>query len=108
MRFVDEFKAAAHLDVTVGFLRRDRIRQQPLIPFAKLGRIVRYDLEQVDLAVTQRVVGGNAADKIPDSDLRERRILSPVRPGKKRGAPTKAERLAKAAAKEREATSQTA
>lgn len=35
------------LSLSLSFLRRDRIQKTPKIPFIRVGRCVRYDLEQV-------------------------------------------------------------
>lgn len=56
---IDEHAMAQALSVSVGFLRKDRITKRQ-IPFYKIGKSVRYDLETVRKCLAARQEGGAA------------------------------------------------
>lgn len=57
---VDEHAAARAIGLSVSWLRKDR-RNKRLIPFARLGGAVRYDMERVREAVHRLEEGGRGA-----------------------------------------------
>ena len=66
MPLVDERAAAAHLGVSVAFLRADRCRghvggHTPGPPWYRVGRAVRYDLADLDQWLATRRVDRSAA-----------------------------------------------
>lgn len=54
--FVNEFDCAKSTGLSVSFLRQDRSHKQ-LLPFLKIGKAVRYDLEKVH-ATLRTMEGG--------------------------------------------------
>lgn len=44
---VTETEVAAVLNVSVSYLQKDRLKQQPTVPFVRVGPHVRYDLDAV-------------------------------------------------------------
>lgn len=44
--FMTEEQKAEEIGMTVSFLRKDRMRDKPVIPYKKYGRAVRYAVEQ--------------------------------------------------------------
>lgn len=57
---VDEYKAAEALGISVHTLRQDRVHDRR-IPFFRIGRSVRYDLDRVWQALAALEVGGPVA-----------------------------------------------
>lgn len=57
LRPVNEHEAAAFLGLSVDTLRKDR-QQGRRIPFYKIGRAVRYDLQRVREALATMECGG--------------------------------------------------
>jgi hypothetical protein len=55
---VDEHVMAAQLNISLGWLRRDR-RNKKIIPFIRLNGAVRYDPEAVRAALRARQEGGS-------------------------------------------------
>lgn len=55
---VNEFVCAEHIGMSVFFLRKDRIGKK-LIPFTKVGRTVRYDMQRVHEALEAMQHGGD-------------------------------------------------
>jgi hypothetical protein len=55
---VDEFAMAQALDVSVAWLRKDR-RSARIVPFYKIGKHCRYNLERVREALAAVECGGN-------------------------------------------------
>jgi len=54
---VDEHAAAREIGLSVAWLRKDR-RGKRLIPFSRLGRAIRYNLDHVRQAVDALEEGG--------------------------------------------------
>lgn len=59
---VDEKQAAAAINMSVGFLRKDR-QTKRLIPFYRIGGSIRYDLNRVREALAAVEEGGAALRK---------------------------------------------
>lgn len=47
-RWLSEEQAAEHLGSSKGFLSKDRLTRLHNIPFARLGRHIRYDIADLD------------------------------------------------------------
>jgi hypothetical protein len=78
MPLVGERAAAAHLGVSVAFLRADRCRGQvggrtPAPPWYRVGRAVRYDLTDLDQWLATRLVDGIDPELVPPCVLVQRR-----------------------------------
>ena len=54
---LNEKQAAAQLNISVFWLRKDR-RTKRIIPFYRIGDLVRYDLETVRQSLLARTEGG--------------------------------------------------
>jgi hypothetical protein len=59
---VDEYACAEAMQLSVAFLRKDRISRR-LIPFYRIGKSVRYNLDRVREALSQMEEGGPAAPR---------------------------------------------
>ena len=57
---VGERECAAALNMSVAWLRKDRCSAK-IIPFSRLGKSVRYDLDRVRVALASVEEGGTAA-----------------------------------------------
>lgn len=56
---VDEFVIAQKIDVSVSWLRKDR-RTKRIVPFFRVGDLIRYNPETVAAALLARTEGGAA------------------------------------------------
>jgi hypothetical protein len=57
---VDEKVAARALDHSVHFLRKDRRQPQPVFPYFKIGKSVRYNLQRLEATLAALEKGGTA------------------------------------------------
>lgn len=57
---LNEVEAARALRVSLSWLQHDRIGRR-LIPFYKLGKLVRYNPDRIKAAIARHEEGGNAA-----------------------------------------------
>ena len=61
-RLLDDKQLAPLVKVSVQFLRDDR-RGERKIPFIRLGRCIRYDIDMVNKALDSMVEGGQRAKR---------------------------------------------
>ena len=57
-RYVNEFVTADYVGVKVQTLRDWRLKRKG-IPYSKVGKLVRYDLDAVDQYMRSTCIGGN-------------------------------------------------
>ena len=53
-RYADTKATAAYMGVSTALLEKSRISGVPKIPFIKIGRAVRYDLDRIDAFMADR------------------------------------------------------
>ncbi|HVB15166.1 MAG TPA: hypothetical protein VNF04_01405 [Stellaceae bacterium] len=53
-RYADTQATAEYMNMSAGFLEKARVTGTPKIPFLKIGRSVRYDLDQIDAFMGDR------------------------------------------------------
>ena len=89
---LDEREAAALLGMSVVFMQRDRCRGGAGIPFVKVGkRSVKYRRADLEMWCAQHL-------RTPEQRETRAAPPDPALPPRRRGRPTKAEQLARAAA----------